>query len=112
MTTAPASDLKFSHNHFPVGCDDFAFPPLRASATTLRLGDFFGAAIEPGYWLLVASCLFSVRTRTPIVPPKTQRGDVQPSTPPRVQTNVDYLRCLLTSFVISNIETWPLPPNT
>jgi hypothetical protein len=23
-----------------------------------------------------------------------------------------YLRCLLTSFVISNIETWALPPNT
>src|ERR1700737_102899 len=23
-----------------------------------------------------------------------------------------YLRCLLTSFVISNIETWLLPPNT
>src|SRR6185295_11330695 len=24
----------------------------------------------------------------------------------------DYLRCLLTSLVISNIETWDLPPNT
>jgi len=44
------------------------------------------------------------------------RGRADESTRPLAtatkQLHADYLRCLLTSFVISNIETCPLPPNT
>src|SRR5437763_15606586 len=40
------------------------------------------------------------------------RGDVPLARPPECRPTPTYLMCLLTSFVISNIETLPLPPNT
>jgi MFS family permease len=44
--------------------------------------------------------------------PKNTRPAVAPARPGRSRTVGDYLRCLLTSLVISNIDTWRLPPNT
>src|SRR3954463_13687871 len=109
MTTAPASDLKFSQSHLPSGVPDFFLsPPARACATAF---DFFGG----DFFAVLAMARWGQSSRT--APRRAmfhrQRGDVRLGARPLdAVRGGDYLMCLLTSLVISNIETLPLPPNT
>src|SRR5690606_5738389 len=96
IASVAAIDLKPSQNFF---ASNFAPPPSRAAATT-----FLGAAFAPRF-------LLAIRGISPETGGKTRgaRLAARPSGPtgPR-----DYLRFLETSLVMSNIETWPLPPKT
>src|SRR5215831_5601111 len=130
MITAPRSDLKFSHSTLFMGCDGF-FPPARAAATTfLGLGGLFSVTLAMTHNGLLACAPASEPHRqasSPLL--RRQNGDRSSRAPPggpgdkrkgpRHSTRPlgadearDYLMCLLTSLVISNIDTLPLPPNT
>src|SRR6478672_974155 len=76
---------------------DFVLP-VRACATTLVLS---GAEAFAGFLVFLG-------TR------KCRGGNAKGARQRRAPFSIrpDYLRCLLTSFVISNIETLPLPPKT
>src|SRR5579883_2731291 len=122
MTTAPASDLKFSHSHTRNGCDDFFAPP-RASATTFRglAGADFCARLAMDRELVqrrrrpprarrrlrlasIQQSSSGLRSAVPV--PECKRGARHLTRPSlTVSGTTSYLMCLFTSFVISNIET-------
>src|SRR5215217_4859962 len=105
MRTAPASDLTFSQMAPPRADRTFFFP--RACETTL-------AAIERrGEEEVMVENLPTAPTRARVPSSRNGRGGVPMiGTPPRSghEKRCCYFRCLFTSFVISNIETWLLPP--
>src|SRR3954447_10538405 len=124
MRIAPASDLMFSQSHRPNGLDDLDFPP-RACATTFvgcsaeLFGlDRFGTGRERGaaeiyvLGVFLRSAVARGGSRPCQARDEKKKGarrspDILP-----IPRDRAYLRCLLTSFVISNIETRLLPPNT
>src|SRR5215467_7749612 len=130
MITAPRSDLRFSHSTLFMGCDGF-FPPARAAATTfLDLGGLFSVTLAMTHDGRLACAPASEPHRQASSPllrrqngdrsrraPRVglatnERGPRHSTRPPGADEARDYLMCLLTSLVISNIETLPLPPNT
>src|SRR5689334_11526627 len=115
MRTAPASDLMFSQRARPVLPAGF-LPPSRAWATTFFFRE--GAARRDGLamtWRGVAlvpahesSGPYAVRARAVSRrPARNSKGDgLERVRPPGLQCGRKrYFTCLLTSLVISNIET-------
>src|SRR6476661_6771779 len=105
MTTAPARDLMLSQAaRSGEAPSDFFLP--RACETTLdamehRRGERLERMKSP--WEPAAG---------KGLPAANAEGRAASGTPLRCcwPDASSYFRCLLTSFVISNIDTWPLPP--
>src|SRR5690242_20926221 len=117
MTTAPASDLTFSHSTRPVARAGF-LPPSRAWATTFFVfldgaplrGDRLAMTVDGVslYRLNESSGPYALRARlvSARVTAKNSEGDgLVRVRPPGLQCGRKfYFTCLLTSLVISNIE--------
>ena len=68
--------------------------------------------LKPGTVALIGDGQIRPEELTPSrVPPMKTTGE-RACARGRSRKTGDYLRCLLTSLVISNIDTWRLPPNT
>src|SRR6476469_8853877 len=96
-------------------------PDDRAAATTdffagVRVLRFLDATALGGRGALLRDVRYSARVGVEHKPRAEDAARGRPGTrappPPKLATRERYLMCLLTSFVISNIETCFLPPNT